>query len=54
MTNGLTKQYQVVDCEFNRTYYDCIIGDLFNNPPGYARVKVIWIDPMAWPELRED
>lgn len=51
-TSGATKQYQVIDCEFNRAHYDSLINELFNNPPGYAKVTVVWVDPMEWPELK--
>jgi len=44
----MIKQYLVIDCEFNQLNYSGIIGNLYNNPPAYAIVKVVWVDPMDW------
>lgn len=40
----MIKLYRVTDCDFNKIWYDTIIGCLFAEPPGYARVKIVWID----------
>ena len=47
MSNNLIRQYRVIDSEFNRRNYAFIIGDSFNNPPGYAQVKVYYIDSIV-------
>ena len=49
--NGLTKQYKITNCKHNQLNYSGYIGDLFNNPPWNAKVKVVWVDPMEWPKL---
>lgn len=33
--------YQVVDNDFNRANYPSLIGQVFDNPPGYATVTII-------------
>ena len=50
-SGGLTQKYLVVDCEFNQIHYPSMIGKTYNNPPAYARVKLVWVDPMEWPEI---
>ena len=50
IVGGNGRQFEVVDCEFNRIYYDTIIGERFDVPPGYARVKVVWTPVLDWPE----
>ena len=50
-SGGTGKKYEVVDCEFNRMYYPFMIGQKFHNPPAYARVKVVWVDYLDWPEI---
>lgn len=38
---GTTKTFLVVDDAFNRAHYADLIGQTFDNPPSYARVKQI-------------
>lgn len=38
------RQFLVVNCEFNRLFYLGYIGQKYDNPPPYAKVKEIWID----------
>ena len=53
-SGGKEKRYKVTDCEFNQAHYSSIIGDTFYNPPGYAKVRIVWIDPMDWPEIKRE
>ena len=38
----MKKLYLVIDCDFNRAWYDDIIGDLFESQPSYVRVKIVY------------